>query len=80
MWAFGCHFHIKTIDTKRQTCDSGVGCIFQEGEGIVDYIVILKEIIEVDFRSLAKEIVFKVCWLKSKVEWNNYLFPSIDGT
>jgi hypothetical protein len=34
----------------------------------------------VDFRSLAKEIVFKVRWLKSKVEWNNYLFPSIDGT
>jgi hypothetical protein len=36
MWAFGCHFHIETIDTKKQTCDSTIGCIFQEGEDIVD--------------------------------------------
>jgi hypothetical protein len=32
--------------------------MFKEGKGIVDYVGVLKEVIELDFKNLAKEIIF----------------------
>jgi len=53
---------------------------FKEGKGIVDYVGVLKEVIELDFKSLAKEIFFEVCWFKQNVQWNDCLFSSFGTT
>jgi hypothetical protein len=54
--------------------------MFKEGKDIVDYVGVLKEVIEFDFKSLEKDIVFEVCWFKQNVQWNDYLFSSLGMT
>jgi hypothetical protein len=42
--------------------------MFKEAKGFfLFYVGVLKEVIELDFKSLAKEISFELCWLKQKV-------------
>jgi hypothetical protein len=38
------HFNVEAIDTKRCTCDFSIRCKFKEGEDIINYVGILKEI------------------------------------
>jgi hypothetical protein len=80
MCVFGWHFWIKVIDAKRWTCNFGIWHTFKEGKSIVDYVGVLKEVIELDFKSLAKEIIFEVCWFKQNVQWNDCVFSSVGTT
>jgi hypothetical protein len=59
MCAFGGHLRIKVIDAKRWTCNFGIWCTFKESKGFFYYVGVLKEVIELEFKSLAKEIVLK---------------------
>jgi hypothetical protein len=42
--AFKRYFHVEAIDAKRCTCDFSIRCKLKEGEDIINYVGILKEI------------------------------------
>ncbi len=84
MWAYGCHYRIHNLDEWRHSCDSGITCRFQEGGNDVDYIGLLEEILEMDYRNLkdqsSKLVVFKVQWFRSIVEYDECMFYAINST
>jgi DUF2075 family protein len=61
MWSHGWHFRVRHVDEWRTTCDSCIACWFTEKiDGLeVDYVGIIEEILEVDFRSF-KTLLLKV--------------------
>jgi hypothetical protein len=67
MWAYGCHYQIHALDEQRHNCDSGIACKFQEEDGELDYIDLLEDILELDYRKLlivqsSQVVMFKVQW------------------
>ncbi len=54
---------MRHVDEQQTTCDSSIACWFkQESDGSkVDYVRIIEEILEVDFRSF-KTLLLKVEW------------------
>ncbi len=73
MCAFGWHFQIKVFDAKGWTCNFGIWHTFKEGKGIVDYVGVLKEVIELYFKSLAKEIFLKFVGLNGIIVYFHLL-------
>jgi hypothetical protein len=69
------------VDERRTTCDSCIACRFkEEPDGSkVDYVGIIEEILEVDFRSF-KTLLLKVQWFRNTVRLEDCLFCSIDTT
>ncbi len=47
------HFHVETIDAKKCTCDFSIRFKFKEGEDIINYVGILKDI---DSHSIPKNV------------------------
>jgi hypothetical protein len=76
------HFRTHEKDIRCRTFDSGVSCRYHVRDfSYEDFVGILEEIIEVNLRSLGKQIVFKVKWYQnSSLTQNDCLFPSIDHT
>jgi hypothetical protein len=79
MWSYGRHFQVRHVDEQRTTCDSCTACRFKEEfDGLeVDYVGIIEEILEVDFRSF-KTLLLKVQWFHNIVRLEDCLFCSID--
>jgi hypothetical protein len=61
MWSYGRHFRVCHVDEQRTACDFCIACRFKEKhDGLeVDYVGIIEEILEVDFRSF-KTLLLKV--------------------
>lgn len=76
------HFRTHEKDIRRRTFDSGVGCRYHvRGSSYEDFVGILQEILEVNFRSLGKQVIFRVKWYQNTtLTQNDCLFPSIDHT
>jgi hypothetical protein len=81
MWSYGRHFRVHHVDERRTTCDSCIACRFKEepDDSEVDYVGIIEEILEVDFRSF-KTLLLKVQWFRNTARLEDCLFYSIDTT
>jgi hypothetical protein len=79
MWSYGQHFRVHHVDERRTTCDSCIACRFKEepNGSEVDYVGIIEEILEVDFRSF-KTLLLKVQWFRNTARLEDCLFYSID--
>jgi hypothetical protein len=79
MWSYGWHFRVRHVNEQRTTCDSCIACRFkEEPDGSkVDYVGIIEEILEVDFRSF-KTLLLKVQWFRNTTRLEDCLFCSID--
>jgi hypothetical protein len=77
MCSYGQHFRVHHVDERRTTCDSCIACRFEvEPNGSeVDYVGIIEEILEVDFRSF-KTLLLKVQWFRNTARLED--FCSID--
>ncbi len=58
------------VDERQTTCDFCIACRFkEEPDGSkVDYVGIIEEILEVDFRSF-KTLLLKVQWFRTPFDW-----------
>jgi hypothetical protein len=81
MWSYGQHFRVHHVDERRTTCDSCIACWFKEelDGSEVDYVRIIEEILEVDFRSF-KTLLLKVQWFCNITQLEDCLFCSIHTT
>ena len=72
MWAYGWHYHVEIVDVKRWYFDCGIMVDFKQSsrptskykniiEGDLQYVGIIKEIIEMDYHSY-KYCIFKCIW------------------
>jgi hypothetical protein len=79
MWSYGRHFRVHHVDERRTTCDSCIACWFKEEHdgSEIDYLGIIEEILEVDFRSF-KTLLLKVQWFRNIAQLEDCLFCSID--
>jgi len=79
MWSYGQHFLVCHVDEQRTTCDFCIVCWFKEKHdgSKVDYVGIIEEILEVDFRSF-KTLLLKLQWFRNTVRSEDCLFCSID--
>jgi hypothetical protein len=85
MWAYGRHYQIHALDEQRHNCDLGIACKLQEENDELDYIDLLEEILELDYRNLlivqsSQVVTFKVQWSYSHVEYDHCLFYAIVKT
>jgi len=78
MWSYGRHFRVRHVDEQRTTCDSCIACRFKkEPDGLeVDYVGIIEEILEVDFKSF-KTLLLEVQWFCNIGRLEDCLFCSI---
>jgi len=78
MW-YGWQFRMHHVDERWTTCDSYIAYQLKEepNGSEVDYVRIIKEILEVDFRSF-KTLLLKVQWFCNNAQLENCLFCSID--
>ncbi len=64
MWVYGCHYGIHNLDEWSYSCNSRIAYKLQKGGNDVDYIGLLEEILEMNYRNLkdqsSKLVVFKV--------------------
>jgi len=79
MCSYGQHFRVHHVDERRTTCDSCIACRFEEepNGSEVDYVGIIEEISEVDFRSF-KTLLLKVQWFRNTARLEDCSFCSID--
>jgi len=79
MWSYGQHFRVRHVDEQRTTCDSCIDCQFkEEPNGLeVDYVRIIEEILEVDFKSF-KTLLLKVQWFCNTARLEDCLLCSIN--
>ncbi len=72
---------MRHVDERQITCDSCIACRFKEelDGSEVDYVGIIEEILEVDFRSF-KTLLLKVQWFRNTARLEDCLFCSIDTT
>ncbi len=79
MWSYGWHFQVRHVDERRITCDSCIACWFKEefDGSKVDYVGIIEEILEVDFRSF-KTLLLKVQWFCNTTWLEDCLLCSIN--